>query len=1190
MFESALLLLNVIYLLSGCLCCIPEPDTVYLPVPEASCTFRNKTMCRYIAVPDWQPTEGQSVNNQSSPPEVVLKTGQDDEFYMLFQSVNRTNATVAITSPNLPSGQYQILFSYAMNGQEGLLELNTQVLSSQTSYTRWNQTYTGQMNWIQENVTFRNSENFTIVFKAYDDRASIIGLDHVEVCRDCKLLTAPVHGNVSHNGTTYGSLARIICYSGYRIKGSAISICKASGKWSDTCQMCVPANKTDVIHRTCVGDCTFNGGDQCQYKLDNSWKIRNGPSTIRDRTVITGGQDDNIYAVFEPQEIFPGDPLYSMTSPLLPGGAACLSFYYTIPAVGTTLHVRTRTEENATIELWNVTGRAMKNWTRVNGLVLWQSREYFVEYGAKTGNNLVIGIDNIHLESFYCDIGYNLNRSEVDEYCNSSRTEFPSCQLVDCGHITAPKNGNVSADSTTYGSIATVQCQAGYILNGGSTSECGSNGKWNLTGQTCEPVVCGSFSAPQNGNVTATNTTLGSTAKITCAIGYILSGSNTSTCDVNGRWRSQTQSCTPVDCGYITAPNHGNISANTTTYGSIATVRCQAGYILNGSSTSECGSDGKWKFVGQTCELVDCGPFKSPTNSHLSSGPSTYNSTVPIFCSPGYVLVGNRISTCGENGNWNNADQECVLQTVFLKVKEASCIFEENNTCMCNNASSVQILDGNSNFDVRFESNDSFPLRGHGNACYTMRRDNTSLQQNLSFIMTSPALQPGLYQISFQQMFPFGEVRVDVESENNETSDLESFWKYMERDTKWLNETVNLIEDKIFRIVFRANETKNGLLGIYNIDILKACDLFNISNGHIIVDKNTAYFRCNEGYRLVGNSSATCTQWTWSSEAPSCELIDCGTPIAPSNGYVASNSTSYGSVSTVSCSIGYFVKGNYTGVCGNNQEWTHENTTCLSIDSTMLSAIIPGCSNHGWNIAANLTFLRSLIPNYKSEMQIYLGNASCKGSERRGFLVYDNNFYECMTRNKVSANLNIFENQMVVIFDPETSAASNAYNWTIDLHCNVVDKNIVTSVSTNQLNSDANSISISVFIDPFFRMALPSNPLHVHIGDTVYVKVSSPIRDPEIKLLLKSCYIRPALEKDSRLDSALMQNGCEVESSIHVISISAHEIQFMFQNYAPFALREGMNVICDVAYCNSQELTLDCNQTCNRMLAPVIVG
>ncbi|XP_052275336.1 uncharacterized protein LOC127874771 [Dreissena polymorpha] len=369
-----------------------------------------------------------------------------------------------------------------------------------------------------------------------------------------------------------------------------------------------------------------------------------------------------------------------------------------------------------------------------------------------------------------------------------------------------------------------------------------------------------------------------------------------------------------------------------------------------------------------------------------------------------------------------------------------------------------------------------------------------------------------------------------------------------------------------------------------------ACDLLNISNGHIIIDKNTAFFRCNKGYRLVGNSSATCTQKTWSSEAPSCELIDCGTPIAPSNGHVASNSTLYGSVSTVSCNIGYFVKGNYTGVCGNNRGWTNENTTCLSIDSTMLSAVIPGCSNHGWNIAVNLTFLRSSMPNYKNEMQIYLGNATCKGSERRGFLVYDKNFYECMTRKKVSANLNIFENQMVFIFDPETSAASNAFNSTINLHCNVVDKNIVTTVSTNQLHCDPNSISISVFIDPFFRMALPSNPLHAHIGDTVYVKVSSPIRDPEIKLLLKSCYIRPALEKDSRLDSALIQNGCEVESSIHMISISAHEIHFMFQNYAPVALREGMNVICDVAYCNSQELTLDCNQTCNRMLAPVIVG
>ncbi|XP_052275174.1 sushi, von Willebrand factor type A, EGF and pentraxin domain-containing protein 1-like isoform X8 [Dreissena polymorpha] len=1369
-YECRILLLSGIFLMSESLGCIPDPHAVYLSVPEASCTFRDKTTCSYHAMPDWQLTEGESFDNHSSTPQFFLTAGQDDDFYMLFRSINNTNTSFTIVSPILPGGKYQITFWYASPGQKGLLELET--VTSHAVNKLWNSGNTVQTSWAGENVTFEESSNFTITINAYEGTFVFFGLDNIEVCRacgplilphgtikyndstaefscghgyrlvgdttltcsqlkhdstlpvcqpvgtsvlDCYALHVPALGNVSSIGTTYASVSTINCESGFVLNRSPNSSCTHTGEWSETCHVCVPANKTDSVHRSCLGYCTFAMNDSCTYTLDERWTIKKGTYLLMGRCVLKGGQDDDFYALFEPPSTSNtsntsniGNPLFSMSSSLFREGAACLSFYYTLPASFATLQVRTRLEDNSTSEMWNVSNRGIRNWTIVEGLVIWQINKYFVDFVAKTSSHAVIGIDNICFESLHCASGYNLNKSEVHGYCNKSRTGFPSCEIVDCGAFADPQNGTVSTVATTYGSTATVTCQIGYILNGSHTSQCGSDGKWSIVGQKCDPVDCGSFPALHNGSVTTTNTILGSIAQITCDTGYILNGSSTSTCEVNGSWSSQNQSCNLVDCNQLPIPSHGMIShvATATTFGTAVTITCNTGYNLTGNSTSTCDSNGNWSTIGHICDLVqcgnlsapengiinsssttygskaivachlgynligtntatcdsngewshigqictavdcgqfpdllngiidaenttfgsivslmcnegfdligssrsvctstgdwnttgqacqplDCGPFKPPTNSHLSTGHYTYNSTVTIFCYPGYVLVGDKTSTCGENGNWNNADQECVLQTVFLQVKEASCIFKENNTCMCNNASSVQILDGNSTFDVRLETNDSFPFRGHGNACYIVRRDNTSIQHTLSFTMTSPALQPGQYQISFQQMFPFGEVRVDVESENNETYDQESFWKYMELDSTWMNETINLIEDKIFRIVFRANVTKNGLLGFDNINILKACDLLNISNGHIIVDKNTAYFRCNAGYLLVGNSSATCTQWTWSSEAPICELIDCGLPIAPSNGYVASNSTSYGSVSTVSCKIGYFVKGNYTGICGNNQGWSNKNTTCLSIDSTISNAIIPGCSNHGWNIAVNLTFLRSSIPNYKDEMQIYLGNASCKGSERSGFLVYDNSYYECMTRKKVSANLNIFENQMVFIFDPETSAASNAYNWTIDLHCNVVDKNIVTSVSTNQLHSDANSINTSVFIDPFFRIVLPSNPLHAHIGDTVYVKVSSPIRDPEIKLLLKSCYIRPALEKDSRLDSALIQNGCEVESSIHMISISAHEIKFMFQNYAPVALREGMNVICDVAYCNSQELTLDCNQTCNKMLAPVIVG
>ncbi|XP_052271626.1 sushi, von Willebrand factor type A, EGF and pentraxin domain-containing protein 1-like [Dreissena polymorpha] len=324
-------------------------------------------------------------------------------------------------------------------------------------------------------------------------------------------------------------MANISCDSGYAIQGSATSKCNASGKWSDTCQMCISSSATEIVHRTCFGDCTFDLGDLCQYKSDTSWTIKKGSFEFMNRSVIRGGLDDDFYAISNPST----SALFSMTSPLLPGGAACLSFYYTLPVATTTFYVKIRTEDNSTSEVWNVTNHGIRTWTKVEGLVIWQIKKYFVEYVAQPGLNAFIGIDNIHLENLYCDIGYSLNISEVDDYCNTSRTEFPSCQLVDCGQITAPKNGNISAHSTTYGSTATFQCLAGYILNGSSTSKCGSDD-------------CGRFPAPNNGNVSANSTTYGSVATVRCQAGYILNGSITSKCRSDGKWNLTGQSCKPV--------------------------------------------------------------------------------------------------------------------------------------------------------------------------------------------------------------------------------------------------------------------------------------------------------------------------------------------------------------------------------------------------------------------------------------------------------------------------------------------------------------------------------------------------------------------------------------------------------------------------------------------------------------------
>ncbi|KAH3834476.1 hypothetical protein DPMN_107803 [Dreissena polymorpha] len=107
---------------------------------------------------------------------------------------------------------------------------------------------------------------------------------------------------------------------------------------------------TTTVFQHGFENCTFANNGTCGYDIRSPWEIHKGSFLLSGRYVLNGGQDDEFYALFNTHISSIGNPDISMVSPLLPKGAACLSFYYTIPASWENLHVRIRTEDNA---LWN---------------------------------------------------------------------------------------------------------------------------------------------------------------------------------------------------------------------------------------------------------------------------------------------------------------------------------------------------------------------------------------------------------------------------------------------------------------------------------------------------------------------------------------------------------------------------------------------------------------------------------------------------------------------------------------------------------------------------------------------------------------------------------------------------------------------------------------------------------------------
>ena len=276
---------------------------------------------------------------------------------------------------------------------------------------------------------------------------------------------------------------------------------------------------------------------------------------------------------------------------------------------------------------------------------------------------------------YSCNTGYRLSGS-MTRTCQADgtwNTAEPTCTLVDCGALDDPASGSVSAPTTTFGQQANYSCHTGYGLSGSATRTCQADGNWSDSAPTCVLGDCGALTNPENGSVSAPTTTYGSTATYTCNTGYNLSGSATRSCQDDGTWRGDAPTCPIVDCYAPYGISYGTVSQTGTTWGSTATYSCTTGWRLSGTTIRTCGADGFWSGTLPSCTLVDCGTSPSITHGSLfSSYSTTYNSTATYTCGTGYFFSNGVSSvTCQADGTWSTPTPVCSLQMVNVTIAKS---------------------------------------------------------------------------------------------------------------------------------------------------------------------------------------------------------------------------------------------------------------------------------------------------------------------------------------------------------------------------------------------------------------------------------------------------------------------------------------------------------------------------------------
>ncbi|KAF7244662.1 Sushi, von Willebrand factor type A, EGF and pentraxin domain-containing protein 1 [Varanus komodoensis] len=207
-----------------------------------------------------------------------------------------------------------------------------------------------------------------------------------------------------------------------------------------------------------------------------------------------------------------------------------------------------------------------------------------------------------------------------------------------------------------------MRCLEGYVMETEmDTCTCQEDGHWSPNSISCCPRKCSLPTNITNIIISGTEFTVNTTIVLSCAEGYHLIGTSTSTCQNNGKWLPlfSNDICAPESCGNPQAPNHGTVVGNTYSYKDTILYKCDSGYELKGDAERICQADKQWSGASPVCKSIRCEPPPMIENAVSIGIENTYSSNISFICNFGYHLLGPENITCLANGSWSKPLPSC---------------------------------------------------------------------------------------------------------------------------------------------------------------------------------------------------------------------------------------------------------------------------------------------------------------------------------------------------------------------------------------------------------------------------------------------------------------------------------------------------------------------------------------------------
>lgn len=709
----------------------------------------------------------------------------------------------------------------------------------------------------------------------------------------CQFIICPrpePNRNVIVQGTsyTYGSTLEYLCNDGYELSGPSMRTCTETGEWSGT--------EPDCIRNECpsplpllngrIYTSGYTQGSSITYECNEGYELVGIIVRLCLSTLEWSGNDPYCQRVKCP------DP------PTLDNGYHVGNEFYFQDAV--------EYKCNAGYELVGQSRRvclSVGQWGATDATCIKiscgppPSRSnvvYNLPGGDDTGTFEATAA--LTCEEGYIGRGVNFQRCQADGSWTDSNFQ---CEIITCPELREIRNGQITGSGNKYGNELQFQCSEGYYLVGKRSTRCGPEGHWDYeTEPYCELSGCPDLPNITNGVLTSSGSGVGAEVIYSCDEGYRLQGSDRRTCEKGGIWSGSDSYCRLILCEVPPFVEHALPFDSLTQYlyKSEARYVCDTGYrIAAGDKKLKCSETGTWSGSVPTCAIVQCSEPTEVPNSKVAVESYNYKGEAQYLCYLGYRVKGSSRITCDENGNWIGTPPECVPincgEPPYVKnslpIDSKTYTFQSVIQYVCDVG--FRIVGQQSTTCLATGVWSGRPPLCEPISCGAPPDIANALYEGSDFFYKST--------ITYKCLTSF-----ELSGNPTLTCTYDGSWEGVRPECN----AINCGPPPVF-----SHSSTTMPMGA------------NV--GSVVT------FLCNDGFYLVGSSTARCTEnkrWEYEGETPACKRIDCLAPADLLNGYKNFTNTLYESAVIYRCNLGYTLNGLDSIKCGPGGTWEGKVPTC----------------------------------------------------------------------------------------------------------------------------------------------------------------------------------------------------------------------------------------------------------------------